>query len=489
MPQVTVSATGEYLPDLPDRGNPGVTLAKNVIPLARSYGPFRSHIPDVPAIAERCRGATPVKNNSGAVFNLAGDRTTLYERVGGAYAAQNSTYLTPDNRNWEFASWENFAYAANGQAAIQSTTLGSGTWADLTNAPIANHIAQVRNFLVAGGTSADAKLVKWSGIADPTEWTPGTLQSGEQPLRAGGDIQRVVGGEYGLVFCENAIYRMTYVGAPIVWQFDEVVPGRGTREPGSVVQIGYMVYFIGPDGFYEFNGATINPIGSNKLNRTFLADYDPNFRHRVTSAIDLDQTLIFWAYPGTGHDAEGTPNKIMVYNWTTGRFSGPIEQEVEVLVYSLAPPVLSDTSPYPGDENVDTGTVANLLSDAQDFKGGGSSALAAFNTDHEHGLFSGTPLTAMVDSAEMSLNPGGLGFLKGVRPLVDGESPTVTVDVGIRNVPHGTITWEGPKAPFSANGVCNFRAKDRFHRVRLNVSGEFRHIYGGEVEWTPGGRK
>jgi hypothetical protein len=44
-------------------------------------------------------------------------------------------------------------------------------------------------------------------------------------------VQKVVGGEYGLVFQERAVWKMTYIGSPVIFQFDLIERSRGAFAP------------------------------------------------------------------------------------------------------------------------------------------------------------------------------------------------------------------------------------------------------------------
>jgi hypothetical protein len=113
--------------------------------------------------------------------------------------------------------------------------------------------------------------VWWPAIDDPTNWpTPGTsaaaaVQSDYQDLVGdAGWVQGIVGNlgtADGAVFQERAVIRMQYVGPPAIFAFSTAEGVRGTPAPGSLVQVGNLVYYLGEDGFYVFDGSQSMPIG------------------------------------------------------------------------------------------------------------------------------------------------------------------------------------------------------------------------------------
>ena len=144
---------------------------------------------------------------------------------------------------WTFAQFGQTLIGANGLDKLQAWTVGSSAnFADLAAAaPTAQFVTTVRDFVVTGKTSSYANRVQWSDINDSTDWTSGaTSQADFQDLPDGGEIRGLTGGEFGLVFLERSVARMTYVGAPLFFQFDTLTRSLGCYESRSVVQYGAL---------------------------------------------------------------------------------------------------------------------------------------------------------------------------------------------------------------------------------------------------------
>lgn len=184
-------AFGEWLPDLPALGNPGATVAKNVIPLTkRSYGPFPSAVDYSDALDAFARGAHTARDSSGNVSNFAGDKTKLYKSSNTAWADVSkaaTTYATADAGWWEFEQFGNIVLATNFANAIQAFTLGTSTdFGDLAAAaPQARTMAVIKDFLMVGntidGTDGDQpSRVWWPAINDIDNWpTPGSSSAAQ----------------------------------------------------------------------------------------------------------------------------------------------------------------------------------------------------------------------------------------------------------------------------------------------------------------------
>ena len=485
---------GELLADIPANENPGLTLAKNCIPAPASYRPFNAAVAFSSALNSACRAAIAVKDASGNVYNYAMSGTKLYglvsstmtdytRSVGGDYAVEAEHMA-------EFVEWGNKVICVYGiddgsTNTAQIITKGGANFADLSGSPPeARHIGVVRNFVVLGGvhdgTSRPNRLV-WSGIEDETSWTAGTDQSDYQDLQTGGNVMRVVGGEYGTIFCETAIYRMTYVGGDLIFQFDEVEPARGAISSGAVINHGETIFYISNDGFYMHAGGRSTPIGVGKVDKTFFSDLDQNYLWRISAAVDPINTLVFWSYPGPGNDG-GMPNRIMVYNWSANRWAGPIEVESELIYQAITAGVTLDGLPAAGYDYLDE---IQYSLDSR-FWQGGSVILSCFNNAHKLASFTGDALTATFDTGEYALSPGR-SFVTAARPLYDGTTATVTMQAGTRNKGSDSVTWSSISAQHSRTGLCNFRSNAYFHRFRISIAGGFDHAYGFEATSTAAG--
>ena len=134
-----------------------------------------------------------------------------------------SGYTTASRERFRFTQFGDVVITTNNAQRLQSWTLGTSTaFHNLSDdAPIAKFITVVRDFVVCAnikesGTQQQYR-VQWSGLNDETTWTSSQVtQSDYQDLPDGGQIVGIRGGEFGVIFLERAIYRMTYIGTPFV---------------------------------------------------------------------------------------------------------------------------------------------------------------------------------------------------------------------------------------------------------------------------------
>ena len=483
---------GEYMPDQPDYANPGATIANNVIAKSNSYGPFRGLQARSDALDARCQGVTAGSSLGGAVSIYAGDATKLYNLAAELFTdiSKAGGYNIAEDGTWEFAQFGNSIIATNFDDAVQVIAPGGAIFSDLitsTLKPTARHIAIVRDFVVLGNTNdavegAKPNRVQWSAINDSTDFDPDSgTQSDFNDIPEGGWCQGLVGGEYGLVFMEREIQRMTYVGSPLVFQFDRVERNRGTHIPGSIISLGRLTFYISEQGFFHFDGTTSTPIGVNKVDKFFASQFDTPYISRVSAAIDPINKTVLWGFPGTGSTA-GNPNLFLIYNWSENKWSDANVNH-QLLSRSLSQGITLDELDTVSTD-IETGFGFSFDSRAfasSEFK------LAAFDTANRYNYFDGNNLAATIETGEARHNPVGTFHVRSLRPLIDGG--TITAAIAGRALPTAAVSF-GSAASINALGECSVQNNSRFPRFRASIAaaGTWGHAQGVEVLGSPGGR-
>lgn len=214
-----------------------------------------------------------------------------------------------------------------------SQTVSSTTITATGNSPAAKFVTVVRDFVVAANVAGEESRVYWSDINNELNWVPSaSSQSDSQYLPDGGNITGLAGGEYGLVFLERAIYRMTYSGSPFFFQFDAISRTLGCISAGSIAQFGGVTYFLADDGFYLCDGQNIQPIGLEKVNRWFFktAILD-DIANTMSATIDPIRGLAVWGFP-----AKEGKRLLLIYNIQLKRWSYA-ETDAKSISYILTP--------------------------------------------------------------------------------------------------------------------------------------------------------
>lgn len=474
---------GEYLPDLPAFENPGATVANNVIPEATGYRPLPTQsVISSDAMDARCRGAIAAKDKSGAIYSYVGNASKLYVYSSSAHTDKSKVGGYTTTEFWEFVKWGEKIIATNYADAVQIITMGGANFADLGGSPPkARHIAVVREFVVLGNVddgTAKPNLVQWSGTGNEATWaaSASTLADSQELIAdgpyGGGAIQAIKGGEYGVIFQEYAIWRMSFIGSPLVFQFDQVHSGMGTPARNSPVQIGDTIYFLGQDGWYRIDGGqTVTPIGANKVDRTFWDSVDKTSMDRIIGAADPLNRFVIWIYPGE-QSVSGTPNKAMIFDTVTNRWAtGDVSAEWVFSGLGIGYDLDGLDAVF---ADID---VAGISVDDRAFMGGGL-LLNGYSTAHYRTAFSGQSGTCTVETTELQAGEER-ALVNGVRPIVDGGS--VTIHPGKRTTQADAYSFGNSYSPNTRTGTANFRSDSRYHRFRATITGTWTHAQGLEV--------
>jgi hypothetical protein len=455
----------EYRPDLPALG-PFAREARNVVPAAQSYRPLNALSSASSALTARAQGAAWFRGTDGTTKMFAGDATKLYlldDATWDDVSQAATTYAPGADGTWRFTQFGVLAIAVDGVSDPQKFDLGAGTaWADLGGTPpAAKFIGTARDFVVLANIGSTRQRVKWSGFNNAEQWTPSaSTQSDEQDMPDGGEITGFVGGEYGVVFQEASIRRMSYEGPPTVFRFDKIANDLGCTVPNSVAGFIDRAFFLHKSGFYMVvGGQQVVPIGRDKIDRTFWAEFDEGNMFRCSAAIDPVRSLYIFAYPAAG--SSGTPNRLLIYNWVDERWARAIlECEIVFGGVSQQSYTLEDldsfgtleTLPYSLDSSFWTGSLSPLL--------------FAFDTTHKSGSFSGATLEAVCETGEFNPGNGKRSIIRGCRPLIDGGSPLISI--GSREVQQAAVAY-GDGVGLTPAGLAPVYTSGRYFRARATM--------------------
>lgn len=479
----------QWTPDQPALDGMGIMDAVNVFPLTQaSYSPIAALQEQGNALDARCQGAGTFRGVGEAIANFAATVDKIYSYSGSAWAdvsrASGGAYATDEADAWSFTPFGDFVVAANGADATQYWTIASSTkFTALSGAPVHRFGMVVGPHYVAMRIAGALNKLAWSGFTGLASWTAGIDLSDDQELFVGGKIMGGVGGEYGVVFMERAIYRMLYVGADPVFDLSgRISEELGCAVEGSIAAHEQNIVFLSFDGFYLLKGGQqLTPIGKMRVDDTFWKTVNPSFLHRVSSTFDPVRNLYVISFP-SALSTDGTPDTTWFYSLTADRWSkGNFGLE---FVFSLRTQTGYNTDTV--DALIMNTDFTSYSTDTSLFTGSGRAALAAFSNNHILETFSGASLEALIETQETQITPGRRTKLTGIVPIVDGGVPSVAL--GYRNRPNDALTWT-PYKDQNSIGVCPFRNDARYHRVRMKVAagGMFNHIQGVDPQAVPGG--
>jgi len=459
----------EWLPDQPAIAGQ-LLEAKNVYPVSIGYAPFNSAEDFSNAASENLNSIFAGKFGD-EVKLFAGGETKLFQ-----FDSTNLNMLDVSKAGgysslhyWKFAQFGKVVLATNNSTPIQAWTMGvSSAFANLSaSAPTAKYVTVVRDFVFAAhlGTTEPSKVI-WSDINDETNWVSGsTSQSDYQILPDGGNITGMTGGEFALIFLEKAIYRATYSGSPLFFQFDAISRGLGCFAGNSIAQYGATSFFLADDGFYMCDGNTVTGIGVEKIDRYFFRDCDLTDLETMSTAVDPIKKLVVWNYS----NVDGG-RSILVYNFKLNKWSRVETDTTVVGQASTVGTTLEGLAAIYGD-------LETIPASLDDRLWVGGKFLFAGARDNKIIVFTGSNFNSEIITADIETGYNSVVSL--VRPQIDNG--TADVSVASRRELNDNIQF-GTAVSTTQEGRANFRSSGRFHRFKVIPTGNWTNAISIDVE-------
>lgn len=465
-------AYSEYRPDVSSYESLYSDYINNVLPRGDGYGPFKDFSAYSSALAAQCRGFFRALNTDGSLTIFAGTSTKLYKmnNTTGAWtdvSKGSSTYTALSSTdNWQFAQFGNFVIAVQANTAPQVFDLTSSTnFADLSGSPpSARYISVVSRFVLLSGLVSTPYRIQWSGLNDVTNWTSGVNSSDFQDLPDGGVVRGVGGGEFGNIYQDTTIRRMTFMpGSAIVFQIQRIAEDVGMYSAGSLIKAAGRQFFYSTSGFQMIDsGGNLTPIGKERVDRTFFSDLDTGNLQLFMGASDPRSSRVFWAYKSVAGTAS-TFDKLLCYDWGLDRWT-PISINGEYLGSLGRPGVTLE-----GLDSISS-SIDALGPSLDSFALAGTPELAIFNSSHILGFFNGSNLEAKLDTPEHSRqsidgNPGGI-FWRGWRPVTDASGIAGSL---LYRSNQNTAATQSSEKTMDSYGKINLRQDAKFFKARNRI--------------------
>lgn len=454
---------GEWRPDLSDYQAETTRFITNAAPRADGYGPLKEWQGYTQALPAPCRGAFLAVDEQGTPTLYAGTETRLYKMNNGTLTwsdiSKGGAAYSPLRKsdNWTFAQFNDHIVACQINAVPQHHVGVAATFVDIPGAPPpAAYCTVVQSQLVLSGLGNEPHKIQWSARNDITEWDLAVNGADEQEFPDGGAVLGVAGGEFGVVFQETAIRRMTYLpGDERIFQFDRIVEGEGLRAPYSVVSAGSRIFFLGTAGFQMImGGAPPVNISKERFQRFFNADWDSAAMNLMQGVNEPNSSRVWFFYKSL-QGSVGLFNRAILYDWVLERPTYVEAYGGEFCAMMTKPGVTLDHLPDLGFTNIDTMVVS-----LDSFQSSPGALLGLFGPDHKLGFMSGQNVEATLSTAEQAFQDRY--FVSQIRPLSDdGSMTTHLVHRGrIQDTPQAT-------APSLVNvkGFCPHRIDTRMARM------------------------
>ena len=274
---------------------------------------------------------------------LGEDKAYVFKNQGGGWTnitrqttGSDVNYTTSEEEGWSHTIIGGVPVMTNFRDAPQFWALSSGVYAtgtklaELSNweasTDLCKSIKSFKTFLIALNMDRAGvpypKLVKWSNEAAshavPTSWdeADATKDAGEYVLAdtPGDIIDGLQLGESFMIYKDDAIYIMNYIGTPFIFSFKLLSPTIGILTKNCVSEFSGGHFFFGKTNIYLNDGQTISPLLTDRLRREVFDNLDgDNFKRSFTVA-DYNRNEMLACYPSGGYTY---PNKAVIWNWST----------------------------------------------------------------------------------------------------------------------------------------------------------------------------
>ena len=179
--------------------------------------------------------------------------------------------------------------------------------------PTTRHLIHLGTETTIGDTSTqDDMFIRFSDQEDINDYTPTAINSaGSQRLQDG---TKIIGSlkakETILVWTDNALYTMKFIGSPFTFGFEQVGTNCGLIGKNAAVEIDGAAFWMSPNGFFMFDG-TVKSLPCS------VEDYvydqaDTTKGQQICAGVNNLFTEVTWYYPSTNSDYN---DQYVVFNY------------------------------------------------------------------------------------------------------------------------------------------------------------------------------
>ena len=374
--------------------------------------------------------------------------------TGGAYTAL-------DDMGWTHANLNTVLVLNNSYNAPQSRLFGATSFTDLPYWPAATTCKVMRsykNYLIALNTTVSGTnyptTVKWSSPADPGQvpftWdvTDATNDAGENYLAdtAGAIIDGHKLRDSFIIYKEDAVYSMNYIGGVYVFAFRQLFDDIGVLSKECVAEFDAKHFVVGQGDVYVHNGVQKSSVISQVMREYLFSSIKTSAYKNTFVVPDYSNTEMWVCFCSNDNNLDQECDMAIVWNWTDNNWSIRQLPHIRYATYGIVDPQEPDfwdasvgtwdTDSLPwGESNYNPSKLKILMTSVSNDK-----VYFVGNTT----VFDNVPFISTLEREGLSFTDDrGMKFVSSVTPHVSG-SGSMQVYVGSQYVQDGPVTWRGP---------------------------------------------
>jgi hypothetical protein len=291
--------------------------------------------------------------------------------------------------------------------------------------------------------------VRWSNQEDYTNWVPSISSTSGEVILADGT--KIVGAKRSRnainIWTDNALWSMTFVGPPFVFQFSQLGTNCGLIAQHAGVDYDGRAVWMGYDNFYVFDGQVRS---LDCTVRRFIFDrLNMDQKDKIFCGINSEFKEVIWLYPST--DSTECDSYVV---WS------PDEN-----YWSYGDSIFTTFA----DKTVFGNTITTGL------QGTNPASNKLFNNEVQ-GLYTadGVAMSSFIESADFDIDSGNeVMFLNRVIPDFDLSDGSLTFSIKTKDFPESSTSREKPNPPHTvtnSTAKIDMRARGRQGRVRVSCN-------------------
>lgn len=468
-----------YAPDLDQTQEGSLTSCSAFIPTERGMQAAPSaQATNSATLAAACYGAASVRKLDNSFRLIAGTLTKLYELTSTTWTDQtrvSGDYTLGADNFWRFAQFGDTTLAAAKTDALQFSS--STVFADVTKAgntaPKASIVETVAGFVFLFDTSETTygdSPNRWWCAAQATydDWVPAISTQSATGLLTSAPGRIFAGKRFGdqiVAYKERAMYIANYVGAPVIWNWQQIPGEAGCNSQEAVVNIGTadnpIHLFMGADDFWRFDGARPVPIGA-PVRKTVYANLNTAYANRIKTLHDRVNSRVYFFYPSLG--GNGAVDSCVVYHYRENRW-GRDDRTVEAALEYLAGGITWDTFPY-----ASWNAIPSTISWDSPFWTSGNPVPGLFNTTHDLVSLNGIAGNSSFTTWDMG-DDNNLYLMQRVK-VKWLTKPTSANMTNFYKASEGDSLTTGSVTAMNSSSEFNILKSARWHRLQFDLAGD-----------------
>lgn len=465
---------GAYEPDVA-KTTAGVTdRVLNAMPIKGSstidWGPVQgpAAVAGAEALPAPQRGLVTVINSSNATYEtFAGTAESIYKLgADGTWTEIGSGFNLPVGDFWSFVVFGKYLLATNITDGLLAYNMAVPAGVNpVAGAPKFRSIAVIFDTLMGFSSDGDALLARNSAINDFTVWKPKQNGADYQPYPGGDELLcgAELPGGIAVVFQRDR-YSVLVRDPQLLYQKQEVSFEVGAIGHQSVVVAAGKAYFHSGDGFYATAGGPPEPLGAERVDRTFLANADQSALDQMQGAYYHQTKVVLWRYKTTSDADEGVFTGILGYDTQLDKFFPLSVATMGIFAYRSPGISIDDIT-----ESIDD--IPRSLDSR--FYFGGLRGFACLDADGKMATFDGDTLAATLETQVSATAQSQL--IRSCVPAYIGSRDAFTIQVGATNFQGDAETWTTPQ-PVQPSGRAMLRARGK------NI--KFRMVSAAGADWS-----